>query len=519
MTQEHQGYPTRRTATRAPVDTTVRLHFDDSIDILEGMCENISIGGMFVAFDHPRPPGTLVRFEMPVEGGAICGLGEVAWMRADSVGKELPAGMGIKFRHLEQRDRQLIFKLVSEHIKERLAGRQVFDSLPPTESEEGSDGAKPSPWLEDAPLSALESSAPAVPKRPSPPPASTPPPASVPSSTSPSTPAPPPRRDPPSSPAPSLLDVDASFLDMRPPSRDPELEFAPRSDERERFREVEMEADPASESWAHIEGGAEFDPATRPSQRHDFPLFPALALLLLLLSAGGYLLRGCWADGGAETGAASEGTQVPDDPGADGSSSSGAGQASSNESTGQAANGAETSGRELVPPDEIPPFPPEPRTPEPLPVPTRRTPPSSPPPPPRSSQPEASKPRTQPKTSQASQPASRAFTRLEDISWTPDPDGGVRVVLTTNGTIPTGRYKHFRLGDDTPREVVRFFGVEKSFDRKVITVSGPEITQIRTGYHRKSSGNELHVVIDLTNARYRMQEVVVRGSRLEVWIR
>lgn len=108
----------QRSATRAPVDKPIRLQFDDSLEVDEGHCINISIGGLYVHTGEPRPAGTLVRFELELDDEqSIRGLGEVAWQqRTDAQGK----GVGIKFRFLEQRDRQMIFKLVSQHIKARL---------------------------------------------------------------------------------------------------------------------------------------------------------------------------------------------------------------------------------------------------------------------------------------------------------------------------------------------------------------------------------------------------------------
>ncbi len=125
MTTPDQDTTAQRSATRAPVGKPIKLQFDDSMDVVEGLCENISIGGMFIQVAHTRPQGSLVRFELQLDDStAVRGLGEVVWMRAKSAGAGRSAGIGIKFRFLEQRDRQLIFKLVSQHIKERLASRQ-----------------------------------------------------------------------------------------------------------------------------------------------------------------------------------------------------------------------------------------------------------------------------------------------------------------------------------------------------------------------------------------------------------
>jgi len=131
MSEQDQNYTPPRTATRAPVEKLVKLQFDDSLDLFEGTCVNISIGGMFVTSKEMRPKGSLVRFEIVLdEQRSIRGLGEVVWMRSREGGGEKQNGIGVKFRFLEQRERQLIFKLVSQHIKDRLT-QQAPPPLPP----------------------------------------------------------------------------------------------------------------------------------------------------------------------------------------------------------------------------------------------------------------------------------------------------------------------------------------------------------------------------------------------------
>ncbi len=133
MTTQDQDPTAQRSATRAPVGKAIKLQFDDSMDVVEGLCENISIGGMFIQVASTRPQGSLVRFELQLDDStAVRGLGEVVWMRAKTAGPGRTAGIGIKFRFLEQRDRQLIFKMVSQHIKQRLASQQAGRPAPAT---------------------------------------------------------------------------------------------------------------------------------------------------------------------------------------------------------------------------------------------------------------------------------------------------------------------------------------------------------------------------------------------------
>lgn len=92
----------------------------------------------------------------------------------------------------------------------------------------------------------------------------------------------------------------------------------------------------------------------------------------------------------------------------------------------------------------------------------------------------------------------------------------MKIILTANGSIPTGRYRYFRLAGDSPREVVKLMGVDKRYPKDVLTVGGPGVRQIRVGFHRAAGGHEIHVVMDLTDPRWMVSEVSNVGSSLEL---
>lgn len=79
---------------------------------------NLSIGGMFVQGRNPRPVGTLLRFELQLgEGEPIRGVGEVVWIRAHSLGPEVPSGMGVQFGHLDETNRDRLRAAVFEALE------------------------------------------------------------------------------------------------------------------------------------------------------------------------------------------------------------------------------------------------------------------------------------------------------------------------------------------------------------------------------------------------------------------
>ena len=102
-----------------------------------------------------------------------------------------------------------------------------------------------------------------------------------------------------------------------------------------------------------------------------------------------------------------------------------------------------------------------------------------------------------------------------DVAWS-EVAGGLKVTLSADGEITTGRYRYFRLESGAPREVVKLLGVNRGFTSNQMTVDGPGVRRIRFGFHRNV--RELHVVMDLAGPRWGVTEVEIAGSRLELTV-
>jgi hypothetical protein len=473
MNQLNQEETPQRTATRAPVDKPVRLQFDDLPDVVEGHCVNVSIGGMYIHLATSQPQGSLVRFELLInEDHSIRGLGEVVWMRTSGSGTGREPGLGIKFRFLEQRDRQQIFKLVSQYIKERLSQRpsmtaapikKVTDQVPddrmifrpPDDSSTEPLDSPPgfeSPGLESSSLLPSEDFA----------------------------------RE---SPAPRRAD---SFL--------PDVEGL--SGPLDLINEVEpwQEVTGSEEAWgpdSHATHSSTLDEPLDEEQDDDAEYLapvqrrpPGVVGVVLLLLALIMVLAFFWGDlfGSQQQSAVGrpEGSIEGQEP--------------APEAFAVAAPEDSASSLSSPAPDagiSKPPRPPNAQS------------------PPFSTAPSSTAPSSVPSPG-TSQPTTKpAFSRLLDISWRSVP-GGLEVVFTTDGTIPEKRWRHFRLSGDTPREVVRILGVKKPFGRTQIQVGAPGLRQIRVGYHKKSRGNELHVVMDMGSPSAKISRVWSAGSQLMV---
>ncbi len=87
----------------------------------------------------------------------------------------------------------------------------------------------------------------------------------------------------------------------------------------------------------------------------------------------------------------------------------------------------------------------------------------------------------------------------------------MKVTLTGDGPILTGRYKYYHLSGGEPREVVKLTGLSGGFPKSQMTVGGPGVQRIRTGFH---GGNELHVVLDLTGPGWQITGVESAGNAL-----
>ncbi len=552
----------RRSATRAPVGRAIKLQFDDSMDVIEGHCRNVSIGGMFISFDDGRPAGSLVRFELELEDDtAVRGLGEVVWMRSKNDFGGPEPGFGLKFRFLEQRDRQMIFKLVSQHIKERLSKREPA-------GHEGEPAAAPAPSPAQLGVAVpLEPSASPGPPQAAPPAAAEP--AAVPPAEPPAVSDPlaelelPPELELPFEPPPSEPETAVpSFLEPEPPAADSvpappqaseellaELE-SPLVDTGSRpavspaddpfdlvpsegqtpMYELGLEPDlpVAGERLAEPEGPIhtrdagepERVPVARPegvaaaAASRRFSLLPVVAVVLIGAAAVLYLYKDrifSGSDGqpspietaSVGTGAAGEPEPAAPVSGADpeasspGTASPGASPEGAGEEESQvaAAPPAAAAPAETTPAATPPPAAPQPATPPPPVAPSPAVPqPAAPPPPPAES-------------------ASRAeFSRVVDLTWSEAP-GGMKVIITGDGPIPTGRYKYFHLGGADPREVIKLLGVSQGYPKSQMTVGGSAVRRIRVGFH---GGNELHVVLDLSGPTWQITGVESVGNVLEL---
>ncbi|MES1242274.1 MAG: TIGR02266 family protein [Acidobacteriota bacterium] len=465
-----------RDSRRVPLATKVSFKFERFSGFISEFSANISPTGMYITTKTPEPPGNLLDFEFRLGDGfeIIQGKGEVVWTRAIAEGPNRPPGMGIRFLELSEGSKELIYRIVDQYIQD---GGTPFDvSLRPPDP-------VPVVFPEPAPPPVAPRAAPVAPAAPIAAPPSPPPPAAA-------------------SPFPDLPDsgvlppVDTSnWLPELPRSSRPALSAedsafgAPASSSLDDDFPPFMPLPPIDDEPEPVRPTLSFGgmaAASAPEKKSRvLPL--AIVGLVLALAAAGWLFRdtllGMVGLGGGETVAAADmATPMPGPPVRPQAAPAAAPTPQQEEGT--------------VIQEEDTPLPEVVRRREPDPAAAGATPIPTPAPTP------------------ALPPAGPALTILEKVTFE-QAFGGTDIVLQGNGAMRPESYDQSRLGDP-PREMIRLIGIARPFSPAKVPVGTGEVKQVRMGYHEKSSGNELHVVIDLASAGVKVTRIEAKDNQLRI---
>jgi uncharacterized protein (TIGR02266 family) len=98
----------RREHPRYKVELDVSLGSDHNFYV--GFVENLSSGGVFIATHMLKSVGEVFELtvHLPNSTDAVCGVGEVRWIREYSERSNVPPGMGVRFISLEAGAEKLI---------------------------------------------------------------------------------------------------------------------------------------------------------------------------------------------------------------------------------------------------------------------------------------------------------------------------------------------------------------------------------------------------------------------------
>jgi type IV pilus assembly protein PilZ len=116
MTNSEVPPAERRQHPRVPAVAPVEIRFHDLHTFIQEYSENISLGGMFIKTEDPRPIGSTLEFRLFLGDGydIIRGMGRVVWLRGQTM-EETP-GMGVRFEGLNDQSRRVIDRMVRNRL-------------------------------------------------------------------------------------------------------------------------------------------------------------------------------------------------------------------------------------------------------------------------------------------------------------------------------------------------------------------------------------------------------------------
>jgi uncharacterized protein (TIGR02266 family) len=458
-----------RDSRRVPLETRVQFKFDRFSGFISDYSANISPGGMFIRSRAPQPQGTVFDIEFRLGDGfeLIKGRAEVVWTRTEDEGPTRPAGMGLRFLELSPGSKELIYRIVDQHI---LMGGTPFDvtQRPPDPVAVLPPPAEPQPWPRPAPSAPSQDifdlpplSAPSAPTAAPAPPAWNP------------DPLPEPLPDPSS----WLTSSEGLGEDPYPPPRSaepfPDLLTPP---EPEPLAQEEPAAAAPAPMFATTFGSASVKPPRRALPWVLLAVGLALVAAIVLFRDQVMGLIGLGEDEEIAQAAPPARPRLPQRPPA--AALSEPGPAVTTDTVVAEVAPSEAASAPVL--EEAPAPPPAP---EPVPA-----------------------------APAASAATGTPLTGVEKITFE-QTGGGTDVILWGNGAVPASVFKQTRIEGDPPRELFRLSGIRKPFRQSRVVVGTPEVLQVRVGAH---PGDELHVVLDLTRPNVVVTAVEPGPDRLRI---
>jgi uncharacterized protein (TIGR02266 family) len=108
----------KRRHPRTSLSLLVQYRFHTFEDFLAEYSIDISVGGMFIRTEQPRPEGSMIYLQFALRDGhkLIEGLGKV--VRVNPPGSQVP-GMGVEFVNLDEDSAALISDIVDTKLQKR----------------------------------------------------------------------------------------------------------------------------------------------------------------------------------------------------------------------------------------------------------------------------------------------------------------------------------------------------------------------------------------------------------------
>lgn len=119
--QEEQGTaPSERRLHRRAIFRSLQVRGESKKLFFTGHVRNLSLGGLFIQSTSPKPVGTRLRLQIPLERGfpPIEVAAEVVWIQPFDVRSKTPPGMGLRFSELDAKSARRIEMFLEQNALE-----------------------------------------------------------------------------------------------------------------------------------------------------------------------------------------------------------------------------------------------------------------------------------------------------------------------------------------------------------------------------------------------------------------
>jgi hypothetical protein len=108
------------------------------------------------------------------------------------------------------------------------------------------------------------------------------------------------------------------------------------------------------------------------------------------------------------------------------------------------------------------------------------------------------------------------MNQIRLVTWKSLDGGGTQITLRGNGRFSPSNLVQARLPN---RLVLKLRGIDWPLRDPVQQVDSPEVRRIRSGFHPKADGNEVHIVLDLAEDTVELRDIQIEGNDIHLFLR